>query len=308
MTDIFLILVGLGLLFLGGKYLVQGGVELANFFRLPKLLVGLTIVSMGTSAPELIVSIKAALGGHPDISIGNVIGSNISNIALVLGVSALIYPIPVVKKLIKFDWPVMMIATTLLFIFILNGKIQFYEGLLFVIAIIVFNYLSFKRTKNSGEEFEKNKIPWYLSILIIIASSIALIFGADYLVQGASNIARGFKIEERIISVTIIALGTSIPELVTSVIAAFKKETDISIGNIIGSNIFNIFGILGITAMIKEIPVNENTINFDVFWVLGSALLLFIFMLAGNKGKRLSRVEGLLLTAFYISYIVLVLN
>lgn len=308
MNNLLFLIGGFTLLFFSGKYLVRGSVELANHFKISKLVIGLTVVSFGTSAPELIVSLKAAIAGHPDISIGNIVGSNISNIALVLGITALIYPIPVVKKLMRVDWPIMMLATIMFYVFILNRSIDFWEGIIFILLLIAFNYFSVKNSSNGGEEYAKAAFPWYLSLLIIVASSIGLVFGADFLVKGASSIARDLGVDERIISVSVIAFGTSVPELATSVLAALKKETDISIGNIIGSNIFNLWGILGVTAIFKPIPVNEKTISFDAYWLIGISLLLVIFMFSGKKNKRLSRFEGAFLVIFYICYIFFVIS
>jgi len=306
--NVLLLIGGFVLLFFSGKYLVKGGVELANYFNIPTLVIGLTIVSFGTSAPELLVSLKAALSGHPDIAIGNVVGSNISNMALVLGITALIYPIPVVRKILRIDWPIMMLATLMLYFFILNGKIEHWEGIIFFVLLIAFNYLSVKKFRNGENVVQKAAFPWHISLLIIVVSSVGLVFGANWLVEGASNIALNMGVDERIVSVSVIAFGTSVPELATSIIAALNKETDISIGNIIGSNIFNVWGILGITSMVKEVPVNQKTIDFDSFWVIGISVLLFVFMLSFKKKHNLSRIEGALLILSYAAYIYFVIS
>ncbi len=311
MNDILLLILGFVFLFIGGKYLVTGSVQIAKLFKVPTLVIGLTIVAFGTSAPELLVSLKAALSGHPDISVGNVVGSNISNIALVLGLTAIIFPIPVSRKLIKFDWPVMMGLSIIFYVFSLNGILKWWEGLFFVGAIVVFNLYSVHKGRKSnkneenGVNSEKNTA-WYISTVIIVASSITLVLGANWLVIGASGLARSFGIGERVISVSIIAFGTSVPELATSIVAALRKETDISIGNIIGSNIFNIAGILGITALVKPIGVNEKIITSDLIWMLGITLLLFILML-GKKG-RLTRWSGAILLLSYSLYIYFLLK
>ena len=303
------LIAGFIVLLIGGKYLVKGGVSLAQNFKISKLVVGVTVVSFGTSAPELLVSLQAALSGHPDISIGNVIGSNISNIALVLGIAAIILPIPVKKASVSVDWPIMMFASVLFYIFIINDILQLWEGLIFVILICAFLYFSIynSRKKNKySTEFEDAQFSIWGSIGLILLSSIALFFGSSWLINGASEIARNLNISERVISLTIIAIGTSIPELATSITAAFKKETDISIGNIIGSNIFNIFGILGITSIVKEISVDHSIYFIDIIWMLAISLLLFIFILP-IKGGILKRWKGIILLLLYIIYVYLII-
>ncbi len=305
MQNVLFLILGIITLLISGKYLVTGGVHLAKFFKVPTLVIGLTVVSFGTSMPELIVSLKAALSGHPDIAMGNVVGSNIANIAFVLGLTALIFPIAVDRKVVKFDWPVMMVITLILFALTLNQLLTRAEGLILFVLLVAYNYKSIKqgRKDNIVDENAKQPIAWYWAVLIIAASCTGLVFGADWLVNGASGIARNFGISERVISVSVIALGTSLPELATSAIAAFKKEADISIGNIIGSNIFNIAGILGITAMINPIQVNKQIAGFDSFWMVGIALLLF-FMMA-FKNKQVSRIDGAILLLTYFIYIYL---
>jgi cation:H+ antiporter len=308
MNNILFLILGFITLFLSGKYLVTGSVQLARFFKIPTLVVGLTIVSFGTSAPELLVSLKAALSGHPDIAIGNVVGSNISNMALVLGITALIFPISVSRKLVRFDWPIMMFVTLLFYIFSLSGIIQWWMGLLFVIVIIGFNIHSVRKGKQNANENEilPVEIPWYGSLAIIIGSSIGLVFGADWLVSGASGLARNFGVDERIISVSIIAFGTSVPELSTSVVAALRKESDISIGNIIGSNIFNVAGIIGITSLVTPIPVNEKIVNSDMLWMLGISVVLLLLM--AGQTKKLNQWKGGILILSYSLYIYFLLN
>ncbi len=306
MVDLIFLLIGFTILFLSGHFLVVGGVELAKFFKIPTLVVGLTIVSLGTSAPELLVSLKAALSGHPDISIGNVVGSNISNMALVLGITALIFPIPVVSKLIKFDWPIMMFSSILLLVFAYSGVLTWWEGSILLAVIVYFNIQSVRTGRKNNEKIQEVKIAWYYASLIVVASSIGLVFGADLLVKGATGLARDFGVSERIISVSIIAFGTSVPELATSIVAALKKETDISIGNIIGSNIFNIAGILGITAVTKAIPVNPKILSSDMLWMLAISLLLFLLMI--GKSRKISRINGAILISSYCLYIYFLLK
>lgn len=306
MDYIFLFL-GFVLLMLGGDFLVRGSVSLAGHFKVSKLVIGLVVVSFGTSAPELVVSLDAAIMGHPDIAIGNVIGSNIANIALVLGLTAIILPVKVAKKSIRFDWSVMMLISLLFLIFcITNSKLEFYEGIIFIIILIAFIFRSiFKSRKEKLKTLEESILPkhnLFVSIILVIAAGVGLIYGAEFLVKGASNIAKEMGVDDRIISVSVIALGTSLPELATSISAAMRKELDIFIGNIIGSNIFNILAILGITSIVKSIDVNPMVLKFDIFWMLGIPLLLFLFLLPLRKAM-ISRWKGLVFVSIYVAYI-----
>ncbi|MDF1546543.1 MAG: calcium/sodium antiporter [Bacteroidales bacterium] len=301
---------GLTILVVSGKYLVQGGVSIARYFNISKLVIGLTVVAFGTSAPELIVSINAAVSGNPEIAFGNVVGSNITNIALILSFTALLIPIPVHKNSLRFDWPMMMLASVLLYVFILNDKLDWYEGATLFVLLLV--YLFFLITKSEKEpetlgDVEKVKqLSLGVSLLLILISSAGLAFGADFLVDGASSIAESWGVSKRVISLTIVAIGTSAPELTASIIAALKKETDISIGNIIGSNIFNIMAVLGITSMIKSIPIDHIAFSFDIIWMIFLAILLFLFIYP-FKTVFLNRAEGLLLLLAYIIYVSMVL-
>ena len=303
--DYLLVLLGFVILLISGDLLVRAGVSLARHFRVSTLVVGVTVVSFGTSLPELIVSLGAALKGHPDISIGNVVGSNISNIALVLGLTAVLLPIPVNRNSLRIDWPMMMLVSILFYLLILNGTLSFLEGLFFVVALVFYVGLLVRRSRKNilelNEEVLKPGFSVTVSIVMFMVSSVGLYFGADFLVDGASSLAQKWGVSERVISVTIIAFGTSVPELATSVIAAFKKEMDISVGNIIGSNIFNILAILGITGMVKTIPINP-AILYDVYWMLAISFILFLFMLPLKNG-RIRRWEGAILLILYIAYI-----
>ncbi len=309
--DYLFLLLGLGVLLLSGDLLVRGGVSLARHFRVSTLVVGMTIVSLGTSAPELVVSLQAVLSGHADFAIGTVVGSNISNIGLVLGLTVIIMPMAVNSRTVFIDWPMMMGATILFYFFIRNGELVHHEGMIFIFIIagfLAFSILSSRRVE--GKKEKKVLDPKYslpMSLLIIIFSSVGLRFGADWLVKGASGIAQGFHVSDHVISVSIVAFGTSVPELATSVIAAMKKESDISIGNIIGSNLFNILGILGITAAIKNIDVNDQVLNFDI-WFLGGISLLLLFMIIPAKRARIRRFEGIILVLCYIAYIAIVFS
>jgi len=306
--DLFLLLVGLFLLIFSGDFLVRGSVSLAAHFKVSKLVIGVVIVSLGTSAPELVVSLDAALKGHPDISVGNVIGSNIANIALILGLSALISPIKVQKKGIHLDWIVMMVASFLLLFFSLNLKLQFFEGVLMVTLLALYIFWSIRKSRKeklaSLETSPKPQYKLWLSFIFVLISTGGLIYGAEFLVRGASAIAIKMGVDERVISVSVIALGTSLPELATSIAAAARKEMDVFIGNIIGSNIFNIFAILGLTSIITTIDVNPMAIKFDIIWMLALALLLFVFLLPLRKGT-ISRWKGMTFLTIYVTYIYL---
>jgi len=306
--DVFFLLVGLFLLIFSGDFLVRGSVSLAAHFKVSKLVIGVVIVSLGTSAPELVVSLDAALKGHPDISIGNVIGSNIANIALILGLSALVSPIKVQKKGIHFDWVVMMVASLLLLFFSLNLKLQFFEGLIMVFLLIFYIIWSIIKSRKeklaSLETPPKPQYKLWLSLLFVLISTAGLIYGAEFLVRGASAIAIKMGVDERVISVSVIALGTSLPELATSVAAAARKEMDVFIGNIIGSNIFNILAILGLTSVITTIDIHPMVLKFDIIWMLALALMLFVFLLPLRKGI-ISRWKGMILLTIYVVYIYL---
>ncbi|MFO8234845.1 MAG: calcium/sodium antiporter [Bacteroidales bacterium] len=301
---------GLVLLLTSGEYLVRGAVSLSSHFKISKLLVGIVVVSLGTSAPELVVSIDAALKGHPDISTGNVIGSNISNIALVLGLTAILIPVFVKKESLKWDWSMMMFSSILLYFFMLNLWIEWWEGTIFVALLTSYIYISIhnsrKKERKLGLNIVKPRYSLLVSVTLVVLSSFGLVYGADFLVKGAAKIAEKYGVSERVISVSLVAFGTSLPELATSVMAAVKKEADIFVGNIIGSNIYNILAILGITSIVKEIQVNPGIINWDIFWMLAISMLLFIFALP-LKTCKLSRWNGLLLVISYSSYIYLVL-
>ena len=309
--DFLLLIGGLAILIFAGELLVKGAVAVAFRFKISSLVVGMTVVSLGTSAPELIISIQAALTGHPDISIGNVVGSNIANLGLVLGITAIIFPIAINRNSIRIDWPMMMLASVLFYVLILDKQLVFYEGLLFVIILFVFLFWLVKRSRKKGLEkvavedepqVKEQERKLWISITFLLVGSIGLVFGAKWLVEGATGIAKYFGVSERIIGLTIIAFGTSVPELVTSVIAAFRKQTDIAIGNLIGSNIFNILAILGITSMITPLTIHEKVLSSDVLWMLGIALALLPLMLIG---KRLNAPKGALLLIVYVAYIFL---
>lgn len=303
-----LLIAGFILLFFSGDWLVKSSVQIARYLRISTLVVGITVVAFGTSAPELIVSLKAVFDGVPDISVGNVIGSNIANIALVLGTVSIILPIRVKKKSVLFDWAIMMIASLLFYFFAQNHKLEFFEGVIFLILISVYLifsvYSSRKQMGKSGEVIEKPNMKIISAVGLLLLAAAGLYFGSELLVEGAVIIAKGFHVSERVIGISVVAFGTSVPELATSVMAAVKKETDISIGNIIGSNIFNLLGILGITSALKTINISSALISVDIWWMMGISLLLIISLLPLKNG-HISRWKGAIFVAIYAYYMIL---
>ncbi|HBH49911.1 MAG TPA: hypothetical protein DDX98_14795 [Bacteroidales bacterium] len=307
--EYLLLLIGFALLLYSGKFLVKGAVALANTFGVSKLVIGVTVVSFGTSAPELFVSAVANIKGLPDVAMGNVMGSNIANIALVLAITAIIYPIVVKKASVAIDAPFMLLVSAFLYLVIYNRRISALEGGIFVlllVAYIVFVVLKSLKA-HTGIEENTTPLPIWQAVLMVLLSTGGLAFGSDLLVENATKILSGF-VSERIIAITVIAFGTSLPELATSAVAAFKKEMDISIGNIIGSNIFNILAVLGITALIKPMEdIDVKFIQVDVFWMLAVSVLLFLFILP-FKGGKLTRIKGFLLFGVYCIYVFFLLQ
>ena len=270
------------------------------------MIIGLTVVAFGTSAPELLVSLQAAFSGYPEIAIGNVVGSNISNILLVLAITALIYPIPVPASSLKRDWPIMMGVSLLLFIFSLDGWISRLEGTIFVsllAAYILYSvYLSRGAERVEEKPSEEGHMRWWMAGVLFLVSCVGLAFGADLLVDNVALIAEEIGLSKRVVSITMVAVGTSIPEVATSVIAALKKETDISIGNIIGSNIMNVLSVLGFTSLVSPISVSTEIARFDIPWMLGVSLLFLLLMLPAS-GARINRRKGSLMILIYLVYI-----
>ena len=313
---VYLVLIlGLATLIVGGEFLVKGAVGIAKKFHVSTLVIGMTVISFGTSAPELIVSIKAALSGNPEIAIGNVVGSNIANIALVLGITVMIFPIVVDRNSKVLDWPMMMLASLLFYIFSLffgNGFIIMrWEGALLFIILVGFVYylVSNSRKKNKlalaevDAEIDAVSDNIWKSLGFLTIGIIGLYYGADWLLKSAVEIALSLGMSKSVVGLTIVAFGTSVPELVTSAVAAFRKETDISIGNLIGSNIFNIMAVIGITAMVKPIKISEEVINYDFLCMLAISAMLLPLMIVGQK---LSRFKGIILFATYVVYILLI--
>jgi len=305
-----LLLAGLLLLFVSGKYLVESSVSISSLLKIPRMVIGLTVVAVGTSAPELLVSMQAAFSGYPEIAMGNVVGSNISNILLVLAITAIIFPIPVPADSVKRDWPIMMFVSSLLFVFTLNGELARVEGLVLIGILGLYVAYSVIQSRKDVQTVtgpsEPSDMLWWKAVLVFLVSCGGLAWGANLLVGNAAIIAEDLGISKRVISVTMVAVGTSIPELATSVIAALKKETDISVGNIIGSNIMNILLVLGVTGIIRPVRVEPAIARFDIPWMLGTSLWLLLVMLPAVR-SRIARWEGILMILIYLLYIYLIL-
>lgn len=305
--NILLIAAGLVLLILGGNWLLKAAVSLSLKLEIPKIVIGMSVVSFATSAPELIVSLNSALNGHADIALGNVIGSNIANFGFVLGIVIIIGTIRVERSFYVQDWPVMMLASLLLYLFMATGEMVVrWEGfLMFMLLIAIMIYLIRFQQTAIVDEMPEDDIPLPLgkTLGLLLIGGLGLWGGSELLIEGAVNMAAHFGISKRIIGITIISIGTSIPELAASVIAVARKEKAISIGNLIGSNIFNILAVVGVTSMVTPIPVeDEGLLNFDVLWMLYFALLLLVLVFAPSK-MRLSWREGLILLGSYLVFI-----
>ena len=305
--DVLFIILGLALLVLGGNWLLKSAVGLSLKLNISKIVIGLTVVSFATSAPELIISVKSALDGFSDIALGNVVGSNIANIGLVLGAVLLINAVNVERSFYITDWPMKILASFLLLGFLLlNNDISRSEGVIFLLILIFFIVYIIKKNKQITTELPSGTekiLPNYLIVLFMFLGGFALWAGSELLVKGAVNLAESFGVSERIIAVTVVSVGTSIPELASSIIAAIKKEADISIGNIIGSNIFNILCVLGITAIIKPIEnIDEKMLSQDIYWMLGFALLLMPLVILPKRGSLFFK-EGILLLVAYAAFL-----
>ena len=300
------IIVGIVLLIKGGDWLMRSAVSMSLKLNIPKIVIGMTVVSFATSAPELIVSIRSALSGHPDLALGNVIGSNIANLGLVLAITVIISPINVNYNFYKTDWPMMISATILFFLFIyFDHKLTSIEGFIMFVLLISFLFYLIFFQKETVDEISENKdvlsitqISYYL-----LAGGCSLWLGSETLIKGAVALALDNGVSERIISVSIISIGTSIPELSASIIAVINKEKAISIGNLIWSNIFNLLAVLWITSIIAPVSVVDmGLLDNDLWWMIGISFLIlplvFVF-----KRNQLSKIEGLILLSIYLSFI-----
>ncbi len=306
MSLIFIFL-GFLLLVVGGEFIVRSSVALSFRFNISKFVIGMTVVSFATSLPELIVSVNAAINDSPSIAINNVIGSNIANIGLVLALVAVLSNIKVDKKFFIRDWPWMFFLSIVLSLFLYTGNIlDKLEGIILISILILF-IINVLKKSNVNETYndvdDKLSLVSNFKIFIwLIISSFALYYGSEFLVDGAVNFAKQISISEAVISVTIIAIGTSIPELAASLVAIAKNEKGISVGNLIGSNIFNIGSVLGITSLIKNIPVAQEIIQRDIFWMLLFAILIIILSILPEKNK-ISKYKGVIMLVCYFIFI-----
>lgn len=301
--DVILMLVGFVLLVVGGDFLVRASVALSLKFNISKMVIGLTVVSFATSLPELLVSLNAALNGSPSIAINNVVGSNVANIGLVLGITALIGAIYVDKTFYKFNWPVLMLFSLALYYFLSNdNQLAALEGAVLFVALILFVIIVLKTSKLTEKDDSIDVLSLVSTFKItvwLLIGGISLYFGSDWLVKGAVVVAKEIGVSEAVISVSIIAVGTSIPELAASVMAVVRNEKSISLGNLIGSNIFNIGSVLGLTAMVKPIVVDDPLIvSRDLIWMLIFAAILLPFSLI-LKRNEIRKTEGFALVFVY---------
>ena len=292
-------LIGIALLFGGGEFFVQGSVALALILGIPQLVIGLTVVAFGTSLPELLVSLIAVFENSPSLAIGNVVGSNIANVGLVLGISTLIFPISINYAPIRRDLFIYLCSCALFILFVFDGRISRFEGGFLFIGLLFYLVVCIKNpTDDQSDGENKLEFSMFKSTVYVLAGIFALSFGANFFVDGAIYLARFFGISEVVIGMSVVALGTSLPELATSAMAAFKKQSSISVGNIVGSNIFNILSILGITALFRPIDSPTNILNFEMPYMIAYGFVLILIAKLPQPVHRLS--SGLLLSSYFL--------
>ncbi len=312
-TVLLVLLAGLVLLVVGAELLVRGASTIAAILGIPSLIVGLTIVAYGTSSPEMAVSIQSALAGNADVALGNVVGSNIFNVLTILGISSLIAPLMVASQLIRLDVPIMIGVSILLLVFAKDGEISRVDGIiLFIGAILYTGFLIYEGKKqktverednpeNASETIDKSPKSWLINIGLILVGLVLLVQGSNWLVESSISIAKALGVSDLVIGLTIVAAGTSLPELASSVVASIRGERDIAVGNVVGSNIFNILAVLGLSAAVSPnaISVAPAALNFDIPVMIAVAIACFpIFY----TGKSIARWEGLLFLAYYVAY------
>ncbi|MBS3995622.1 MAG: calcium/sodium antiporter [Alkaliphilus sp.] len=305
-----ILILGFAALIKGADYFVEGASGIAKILRLPPILIGLTIVAFGTSAPEAAVSIKAAIDGSSGIALGNIVGSNIFNITLIIGITALIFPLAVERETVKKEIPFALLSSILLFILIQDVSLSNHyenlltktDGLVFLCFFAIFLFYLFEVAMHSREKTEEEKndrsIPVGKNVLSTLGGLTAIIIGGDLVVESSITIANSLGMSETLIGLTIVAGGTSLPELITSVTAAMKKESEIAVGNIVGSNIFNILFVLGVASLISPIPV-ESKIFIDAFIMIAFTIMMWIFSRTQHK---ITRMEGIILILSYVVY------
>ena len=316
MGIILLLILGFIILIKGANWLVDGATSLARTFKVSSLAIGLTVVAFGTSMPELFVNIFASVQGNVEIAIGNILGSNIFNILLILGISSLIYPLAVTKGTVWREIPFSLIAAVILGV--LANDVLFYranhsilsrvDGLIFIASFGMFMYYMmgiFKKT-DSNRSMDVKNVSLSKSCIMIGGGLIGLVLGGKIVESSAVHIAHHLGVSQSLIGLTIVAAGTSLPELVTSAVAAYKKNPDIAVGNIVGSNIFNIFFILGISSFIKPLPIPAE-VNADIFILIGTSFLLFFFMFTGKR-RMIDRWEGAVFIVLYVGYIIFIIK
>ena len=318
-----LVMIGLVLLAVGGEALLRAATTLAGIAGVSPAVIGLTVVAAGTSLPELVVSVVAAIDGQPDIAMGNVVGSNIFNIAAAIGVTAMVFPLPVHGNAVRLEWPVMFLTSVGCLIAARDGIVGRVDGVIALVALVAFiaytvriarRDITTTESRELGDHVESRDIDasgtretprLVVPVAVLVAGIVALVAGGRLLVDGAVALARLAGMTERQIALTIVAGGTGAPELATSLVAAFRRRTDVAVANMIGSNIFNVLGILGIAAAITPIPVSPGIIRNDAWWMIGTALLLLPMLL---RHRRIDRFEGAMLAATYVVYVVLLLR
>lgn len=318
--DFLMAVVGLVLLLVAGDLLVRGAVNLSLRLGVPALIVSLTVVAFGTSAPELLVSVSAILDGAPGLALGNVIGSNTANILLVLGIPAMITTLHVIDNSTRASYLQMLAATVLFILLALRGEFDWIAGVILLTALAAMlghavyearcHRVAVKEAASvacepSEVEGADPDMPWWKVITFLIVGLIGLPIGAQLLVDASTNIARAYGVSETVIGLTLVALGTSLPELATTVMAALRKQADVAFGNVIGSNMFNLLGIIGISSLIGKIPVDAEIMKFDIWVMLSVSVLLGIFVL---RRINITRLWGIVLSALYVLYILAVLN
>lgn len=312
MLNLILFVIGFVFLIKGADWLVKGGASLAKRWGVSNLMIGLTVVAFGTSAPELVVNLVASFSGNNDIAIANILGSNITNVFLILGISAIIYPLAVGRGTVWREIPFSMLAIIALGLLVNDNLIDGsgfsvlsrVDGAILLLFFIIFIYYAFVSGKVTGGDEQIEEFPRAKSYLMVIGGMIGLALGGDWIVKGAVDLANILGMSQAFVGFTIIAIGTSLPELVTSAVAAYRKEADIAVGNIVGSNVFNIFLVLGLSSLIK--PLNFSVdLNIDVIMVIFSTILLFLFMIinkGGMKKHALERNEGVIFVLIYFAY------
>lgn len=300
MTDYLLVVVGAALLYGGGELLVRSASSLARTFGLSSFVIGLTVVAFGTSSPELAATLASSLRGTPEVAIGNVVGSNIANIGLILGGAALVFALQSVREVVRREVPLLSLCALLLFPLLLDGWISRLEGALLLGLLGLYLGYQFRKPTGGGEEGDAPQLPLWRALLGVALGTLLLVVGAQALVGGAVSLAEGFGVPERVIGLTLVALGTSLPELASSLVAALRRQGDLILGNVIGSNIFNVLTILGVTALVRPLPVSFEGVSADLWVLVGFSMLVLPLM---GRRHRLGHAGGGLLLTLYLGYV-----